>query len=1266
MREELEIIQWNCNGLYPKLTRFKNYLYDKKPHIVCLCETILKENREPNFTNYNTFFKHRVEGTKGGQAILVRRDVIGYSKQINYLDRGQLEIQAVTIVLDRDKVDILNIYNPNKNITVNEFEYYINQLENKIILIGDLNAHHPMWEERSQGNATGNNIVNILFKYPDLTLVTPKSLPTRNNLNAFSSSTIDLCFASSELSLESNVKVIDDFGSDHELISITFNVKTNFQNIKTRRKWKFGESPDWANWGKLLDEPIYTGDVINDYNLFVNNIVKTSDAFFGRTSGNFKPKYSKPWWNSDCSKASIDKKKAKRALKHNPSPENLINLKRAEAIVKKTVKEAKKASFKNYCSQINCFTPIGEVWKKVSSFNGKRRFQSTPPLQEGSVLHTQPAEKAEVIANGFEASFNINHDERSENIDSNVVTEALESNDIRGLNTKITLEELKHSLSSLKDTSQGRDGVHNLMLKNLPTNYLTFLLSIINDSVEKSVLPEEWKKAIIVPIHKKGKEPSQPSSYRPISLLSCVSKVVEKIVCKRVNYYLEHNNLLSSNQAGFRKRLSTQEQIGRVETQIKEALANKKVCIVVFFDLTGAYDRVWHMGLLHRLASLGIKGRMLKWIKEYLRGRSFQVFLEGSLSTSRSIGSSVPQGSSFSPTLFNVMIGNIPLQEGVQTTEVADDIAIICSHTDLTSVINNIQDQVNSFSKWCDDWGMVININKTKAMFFTHRQISTPVITLGECNIEFVKEFKFLGIIFDAPRCTWNKHIANLKFSTINSLNLLSNISGRDWGADRETLLLLYRSLIRSKLDYGAVFYSSAATTNLNKLDVIQTSALRIACGARRTSPKVSLEVECNIPPLFIHRKKQLLSYLSKLRELPVNLTMTKQLIHESNSPYNWTWLGAPAKAPSVTRCKILEYDLLGVNHLPNPISLVGPVPPWEDHARYCFTDFSTGPVDSLTDDMARSIFGALREERHAGMLEVYTDGSKVIKDNVTSVTAGMVVFNEEGKMFQRWKLPQEFCIMTAELYAIWKALEFLSTQILYRGVIYSDSLSSISLIKGRDTKRYLPMCFKIQRLLMDMNRMKSVHIQYVPGHKGIEGNELADLAASSAHNLDLLNNVPVPREDILKAASVILIRQWDAHWSEQVQFYGKGRHLKQIKTELGHWPWASHQNRCLEKTFTRLRIGHVGLQQHLFRFNMTEDERCSCLEDEESVEHYLLHCRNFLNRRVILLDELQKIKVQPTTQNLLGGGQFPDHKQKLIINIVGKFINDTKILKNM
>ena len=239
---------------------------------------------------------------------------------------------------------------------------------------------------------------------------------------------------------------------------------------------------------------------------------------------------------------------------------------------------------------------------------------------------------------------------------------------------------------------------------------------------------DEWKMATIIPIPKLGKELSSPTSYRPISLLSCFAKLVERLITRRLYYYVETNKLFSATQAGFRKRLGTHDQISRIENQIKVALARQQVCVIVFFDIAKAYDTVWHLGLLVKMAKLGICGKMLRWVQEYLQARTFKVFFEGSYSSSRNISSSVPQGSSSAPSLFNIMVHDMPRVAGVYRSEFADDIAIAATGSDVCQVTSRVQEQINALGDWCKRWGLDLNVGKTKAMLFHEKTYSTPGI----------------------------------------------------------------------------------------------------------------------------------------------------------------------------------------------------------------------------------------------------------------------------------------------------------------------------------------------------------------------------------------------------------------------------------------------------------------------------------------------------------------------------------------------------------
>ena len=457
---------------------------------------------------------------------------------------------------------------------------------------------------------------------------------------------------------------------------------------------------------------------------------------------------------------------------------------------------------------------------------------------------------------------------------------ALSDEDQTNYNSQFMKHELEFALNSLKNTTPGHDYVHNQMLKNLSGDYKESVLEIINQSYMTGEVLDSWKLTIILPIHKQDKPKNEIASYRPISLLPCFAKLIEKLVCMRLTYVLESSNSLSKSQYGYRKRLCTMDQLAKYEQVIRHTLCNKMVCISIFIDLSSAYDTVWHSGLIFKLSQLGIKGVLLRWIKEYLKNRKFKIFLEGKHSLEQTIISGVPQGSILSPTLFNVMMSDIPCIDDVNMSEYADDLLIYCSGNSIDHVKEKIQLQVTSIQNWAKLWGFKINIGKTKAMVHTLKTYNNPIIQLDEIPIKFVSKKKYLGLIIDSPRLTWKHHIDYLITKCIPSINVMKSFANHAWGADRKILLNYYKAVIRSKLDYGCQFYSTASSTQIKLLDKIQNTCLRIALGVWKTSPISSMEIESNIPPLKIQREYITMKYYYRIAELPMNIPSNPSFIY--------------------------------------------------------------------------------------------------------------------------------------------------------------------------------------------------------------------------------------------------------------------------------------------------------------------------------------------------------------------------------------------------
>ena len=383
-------------------------------------------------------------------------------------------------------------------------------------------------------------------------------------------------------------------------------------------------------------------------------------------------------------------------------------------------------------------------------------------------------------------------------------------------------------------------------------------------------MPADWKLGILYPVGKPKKPLTCIESYRPITLLPVMAKIMERIIMARLEWHLESNNLLSPTQCGFRKGRSTFDQVTRLEIFIRNGLSQNNTIIVFFLDLQGAFDRVWHMLLLYKLKQLNIRGRLLGWLYSCLLDRKFQVFFEGCRSSIRSVRSGVPQGAAISPILFNVLLYDIMKVNNVIYSEYAYDVANYSAGNNVQQLVAVMQEALDQFSQWCTNSGQLVSVTKTKAIYFSKSlKILNPLYVLGR-PVEYVETFKFLGVIFDSPTLIWKLHIENVKNKCMLSFPIMKSLANYKWGSDRCMLLRIYISIIRSRMDYCCHVYSTASSTNLKMLDVIQNQCIRLALGARQTSPIVSLEVEANIPPLSIRRKYLTLKYYNKILDCPV------------------------------------------------------------------------------------------------------------------------------------------------------------------------------------------------------------------------------------------------------------------------------------------------------------------------------------------------------------------------------------------------------------
>ena len=281
----------------------------------------------------------------------------------------------------------------------------------------------------------------------------------------------------------------------------------------------------------------------------------------------------------------------------------------------------------------------------MATLNGEKSKSGPIVLEkEGTTVTGKEAANVFIKQYAGVSDIEINKDRRRQvNLDILELKEASHGLKDTEMDRKFTNEELEQALRELKmKKSPGPDQVTNEMLVNLGNGMKRKLLQLFNTSWRSGRIPQAWKEATMTPIHKQGKSKDKAESYRPISLLSCLCKTMERMVNTRLTWYLENNNILIEEQAGFRKGRCTEDQITLISQSIEDGFQEKKNTVAVWIDMEKAFDRVWKKGLSYKLQKYGITGKMHQWITEYLRKRKARVKIQEHLSRCHTLKEGVP------------------------------------------------------------------------------------------------------------------------------------------------------------------------------------------------------------------------------------------------------------------------------------------------------------------------------------------------------------------------------------------------------------------------------------------------------------------------------------------------------------------------------------------------------------------------------------------------------------------------------------------------
>ncbi len=827
--------------------------------IICLTETNLPAANvsDLNLDGFNPIIRKDRAGKTGGGVAIYAANHIGASRIFDY-DIPDLEAMWVKIKAGNNILLICVCYRPPNS----KAEFWTKLQDSvdlvkqsgvdRIMLVGDLNADPRTREGHLLNIFSISNNFTLHVKEP--TRITPTT------------ATILDQFITNIPNMLKKVEVLDPISTcDHCPIRSTIVMKHKFNKPKayTRHIWLYNLA-DFDNFKTELQRADW--DACFSYDDIDAICDAWTSTFFNiaRTCIPNKVVTVRPgdklFYTAELRRLRRKKNKIHRQAKLLNTAKSWTDFREIRNHYNFKIREAKTKSQEKNAETLRDPIKVSpkKWWKLAKSFikEDSTRNSCYPALNVNNNMINDDKEKADEFNNFFLKHSNID--------DTNVpIPDGTPLTDKRLYAVKVTELDVTDLLKNLDiGKATGPDRISHLMLKKAGAAIVPSLTKLFNLSLSKSIFPTSWKKAHVTPIFKKN-DKSVVDNYRPISLLSCVSKLFERAVFKYLFNFLRDTNAISIKQSGFVPGDSTVYQLAHLYHIFSEALDKQKDIRVVFCDISKAFDRVWHTGLLAKLSRVGITGQLLDWLSSYLNKRQQRVVINGQTSLWGLLKAGVPQGSVLGPLLFLIYINDITFE--AQSAEIrlfADDTILYLFVDNPVESAQALNDDLERINNWASQWLVKFSPSKTKTMTLSKKKkpIVAPPLIMNGTVLNNVASHKHLGVTF-SKNLSWQEHIEDLATNAGRCLDILNALK---YKLDRATLEKLYFAFVRSKLEYANIVWDNCSKQLSDLLESVQYRAAKIISGAiHRTSHDIVYR-ELGWEYLEERRRKQRLKVMYK------------------------------------------------------------------------------------------------------------------------------------------------------------------------------------------------------------------------------------------------------------------------------------------------------------------------------------------------------------------------------------------------------------------
>ncbi|XP_062716992.1 retrovirus-related Pol polyprotein from type-1 retrotransposable element R1 isoform X2 [Aedes albopictus] len=729
--------------------------------------------------------------------------------------------------------------------------------------------------------------------------------------------------------------------------------------------------------------------------------------------------------------------------------------------------------------------------------------------------------------------------------------------------------------------SPGMDGIFPAHLQKCKLTIIPILLTLFKSSFLLRYIPTKWRQVRVVFIPKTNKkDKTSPKSFRPISLTSIFLKLMEKLIDEYIKSDILQDKPLNRAQFAYQTGKSTISALHSLVTKIEKTFDSKELLLATFIDVEGAFDNASFASMKRAMRKRNFSRSLTDWIEQMLSKREISAYLGDSVVKVTAI-QGCPQGGVISPLLWSLIVDDLltKLQhQGFEVVGFADDIVVIVRGKFDNTVFNRMQEALRFTLVWCKNEGLNINPSKTTIVPFTRRRkISISELKLGDVELSLSLDVKFLGVVLDSKLC-WHKHVEKQLEKARNAFWGCKRTFGRKWGLKPKMILWIYMAIVKPIITYASIIWwektkQVTTQTKLNKLQRLATASLT---GAMHSTPSKALDAMLNLLPL--HDCIQITAAKS-------GLSMRRSL---NLNDYNLRGHMSILKTYEIDPVYLVNEDYMIKRNFFGHLFCVADV---------TRQDWETGEPDF-----------------RSGSTVFYTDGSK--QDNL--VGAGIFGPGVNVSLpLGRWPT-----VFQAEVYAILECADICLKR-RYRNAnicICSDSKAALNALKSKVyTSKLVLECSK---LLQQLSCRNKVNLYWVPGHRGIEGNEKADQLAKQGSSTQFIGPEPFfgLAPSALKMKFKILEEFKIKHnWMNITD----SRQSKRFIT-----PDAINTLRLIDlnkndlSTYTGLITGHCPCKYYLKLIGKLQEDKCRfCKLETETSEHLLCECVALYHKRCRFLE---------------------------------------------